>query len=920
MGMIARTSTVVLLLLAFHLSFAQSQYGGIHVTVLDAQTNQPLPYANVYLSQTTIGGYTNDKGEVEVGKIPFGTHQLVISEIGHVAYQRSLTVQSEEVARITIRLLVKVLDEVQVTGKRDDKWNRQLERFERLFFGAEHFKYCKITNPWVLQFKIEGGDFIAEATEPLKIENSFLGYNLDFNMKSCFFSATNFAITGTTRFEEKQGDQSTVIKWKENRENIYRGSPQHFFRAAVNGSVSSEGYNVYTDISRKEKITRGSTLSSNINFTIVRDSLTGRVKKSINQLYSINLPSRLEVHYLRKRARISAYTDVGNPITWIEVKKGPLIVNRQGVIQNTDNITLAGSMSDMRVAEWLPLNYQSSGTDGNVRIAGPSTVKKDLREKPYIQTDRSYYYNGETIWLKGYMSYSVPVLRDTLSRTIYIELVDRNGQAVVNKRYPIENGRFQGDIALGRALKPGLYQLKAYTAWMLNFDTRLIFTTTIQVLTEKEAVTGVQGYTPSTDILPNISIQTDKDSYSAREKVIVTIDVMDSVDFRTASDLSIAVTDLDQAVPVRSAKTILTNFRYMDKYASDSIIKVKSNIEYGIDFKGRLLSGSKPAQGNLTVYQRNSAENFEIVTDNAGRFRRNLLFNDTIDFYIKAVSSNNKKSIVVMDTLQPRSPQLTFDPLPLEVYSSESNKRVAGLNLNSTTILKEVAVTGKKIEKASSPSTIYGSPDYTIDGAWIIESNYLDIFQAIASKVSGLQYNPSPPSVKFMSAQFSSFGGGNGGGGPLIMVDGVTMNESQALTVPIKSISRVDVLKFGSTASFGTRGGNGVIAIYTGTGIPKSFEKQAFDNRKLQAIKWSGYTSTSAFTSPDYSAPSTDDYFDYRATIYWSPSVLTDGKDPATVTFYAADVATKYRIVVEGVTIEGVPVRAEKIIEIVKGN
>ncbi|MEJ0032848.1 MAG: hypothetical protein WDO15_21880 [Bacteroidota bacterium] len=80
------------------------------------------------------------------------------------------------------------------------------------------------------------------------------------------------------------------------------------------------------------------------------------------------------------------------------------------------------------------------------------------------------------------------------------------------------------------------------------------------------------------------------------------------------------------------------------------------------------------------------------------------------------------------------------------------------------------------------------------------------------------------------------------------------------------------------------------------------------------------YSTSSKFIAPDYNDPVTEDHFDYRATIHWSPFVVTDGKQPATVSFYAADVATTYRIVVEGVTKAGTPVRAEKIIEVAKGH
>lgn len=909
-----RASILFFSLLTSLLSFAQTQYGKIHVRVVDSGSNEPLPYSNVYLNQTTIGGYTNDKGEVTINKIPFGTHLLIISELGHTPYQRNITVENEELVSINIRLVVKVLDEVKVTGTRDKQWNRQLERFERLFFGAERFKYCKITNPWVLDFKVVNGDFIAEASEPLKIENEYLGYNLDFSLKNCIFTATTFSIVGNVRYEERKGDEASVKRWKENREFSYRGSPQHLFRSAINNSTNSEGFKLYTDISRKEKLTRGSTLSSNINVTVVPDSLTNKIKKTGNSQYAITIPSRLEVHYLRKRAPITAYTDIGNPITWIEVKNGPIVINGAGVVQNNDKVSFSGAMSDMRVSDWLPQNYQPSSTSSAMN--GPSVVTKDLREKIYVHTDRSYYYHDETIWLKGYVNYAVPILRDTLSRAVYVELVDEYSKSVaVIKRYPVENGRFHGDIHLDRTLVPGLYQLKVYTSWMLNFEKELIFTKTIGLLNEKQSVRPALNYTPDKNLQSGISIETDKTAYSTRDKISLTIDVTDSLDFKAIADLSIAVTDINLVVPEKTGKTILTRFLFTEKY-SNKVVKVKTPIEQGINFKGRLTSGNKPVAGMMKVFQSNSADTFEAITDENGRFQKNLLFNDTLDLFVKAVTTSNKKGIVVMDTSRLKAPSFPFEPLTLEVYTSNNVRRVVGVNMKEVTMLNEVSVEGKKINEAGK-AAIYGAPDYTIDGEWITERNYQDIFQAIAQRVPGLNYSQSGPTVRFTAAEFGSV---NSGTAPLILVDGVTMNESQVLSVPIRSIDRVDVLKFGSTASFGSRGGNGVIAIYTRTGMPKSSEQQAFDKKKMQKIRLGGFSPSTEFKPTDYSTQPADDYFDSRATIYWSPSIITDGNNPATVSFYAADSPTIYRIVIEGVTAEGVPVRAEKVIEVIKKN
>ncbi len=67
--MIVRASIVLLALFHFNVALAQSpsaQYGIVRVKFFDAENNQPLPFAVVYFNKTTIGGYTDNNGFVEI--------------------------------------------------------------------------------------------------------------------------------------------------------------------------------------------------------------------------------------------------------------------------------------------------------------------------------------------------------------------------------------------------------------------------------------------------------------------------------------------------------------------------------------------------------------------------------------------------------------------------------------------------------------------------------------------------------------------------------------------------------------------------------------------------------------------------------------------------------------------------------------
>lgn len=917
-----RTIAVFMLLFCVSSSMAQDgQYGSIRVKVFDAETDKPIPFVSVYLDRTTIGGYTSDNGEIEVTKIPYGTYVLVMSSVGYKPQQRKLIIKDDQPVHITTKLALQLLQAVEIKAKRDDKWQRQFSRFERLFFGPEHFKECKITNPYVINFKTVDGDFIAEAKEPLKIENNYLGYELTFEMKACTFNNTNYVIRGNVRFEDKKTNDSTLRqKWIDSRVAIYRGSPQHFFKSVIKGEDVKEGFDLYSDVTFTAGISRSAYFLQNLGKSIIPMQIDSRVTPSAdNSTYTIKLPSRLEVHYLRKRAKFPTYRNVVHAISFMEVKDELLVVNRYGVVQNPDKFIVIGDMSNLRVADWLPIDYEPATSEPLAPIIESPVVFSDLLlEKPYIQTDRNYYYNRETIWMKGYMNYLQPMLKDSLSHSIYVDLVDSEGKIVHSKYYPVDSSMFKGDIYLDPSIKTGQYQLKAYTQWMLNFNPGLIFTKTISVLGEKEAVRLVSNYKHVEDTTSNVRITANKPAYVARDFVILTIDVLDSLDISTGANLSVSVTDIEQAVPIDKEKTILGSYAYDKKLLIDTTYAGKFDIQYGIDFKGNFRSGKKPTQGIITVFQEKPAEQFGIITDSLGRFMKRFWFLDTAKFYINAVTPNKKKGIVLIDTLKrPFAPALAFEPLKLDLYTSDNIRHNFRFEQKAI-VLKEATIKSTKIDNEKQRADkIYTGADYSVTGDWIAKNNIMDVTTALARKVPGMSGSIAQGKVNL--GVVSSLGGGID---PLVVVDGAPQPATSVdllNDIPIRSIERIDIIKFGGAASYGSRGANGVIVITTKKNNPDYVPSEDFDKSKLQAVTLTGYSSTADFKSPDYSKKTDNDTFDYRPTIYWNPNVRTDGKSAATVFFYAADVATKYRVVVEGVSQNGQPVRGEKIISIISG-
>jgi hypothetical protein len=135
----------------------------------------------------------------------------------------------------------------------------------------------------------------------------------------------------------------------------------------------------------------------------------------------------------------------------------------------------------------LSLVFLLTGYFYNVRAQYDSALNiLDTRypqEKLYLHFDKSYYNPGETIWFKSYIfSANLPSL---ISKTVYADLVDEKGTIIDRKIAPVVMSSAAASFDLPAKLTSSTVYIRAYTDWMLNFDSSFIYTKAIPVIQEK---------------------------------------------------------------------------------------------------------------------------------------------------------------------------------------------------------------------------------------------------------------------------------------------------------------------------------------------------------------------------------------------------------------------------------------------------
>lgn len=118
-------------------------------------------------------------------------------------------------------------------------------------------------------------------------------------------------------------------------------------------------------------------------------------------------------------------------------------------------------------------------------------------EKLHLHIDKDIYRVGETIWFKGYLFNGFSL--SSYSKNVYAELINPQGFIIQRKIYPIIESTSVGSFDIPDTLSSGNYTIRAYTSWMLNFDTTLIFQKTISLLTKNGSIANKsQESTPNT--------------------------------------------------------------------------------------------------------------------------------------------------------------------------------------------------------------------------------------------------------------------------------------------------------------------------------------------------------------------------------------------------------------------------------------
>ena len=361
---------LVLTLVSFH---AWSQFV-VTGTVLDSATREPLAAASVFCQNTTLGTATNKQGEFTLN-LKSGGYDLIFTYTGYqtqtvrVSVNNKLEIlmvkEEKSMGEVVLRNTYEVADGMAKYG------NFFLEHF----IGATpNAAKCRLLNPEALKFYFykKSNRLKVLATEPVKIANPALGYNLYYQLDSFVYYYNNSSniYRGYCLYTEMEGSDSLKKVWASARKNAYAGSKLQFMRSYYDSTLIEDGWIVdLLDAKDEKKFNKIPDVYDtlyynpfvNMRDSLGMDSLLYPVPAGPVEV-EIYFPRKISITYTKKRPEADYLKKMGLPkgipyqISYIDLRDA-IVINENGYYYDQKNWVNQGYWSWKNLADQLPYDY-----------------------------------------------------------------------------------------------------------------------------------------------------------------------------------------------------------------------------------------------------------------------------------------------------------------------------------------------------------------------------------------------------------------------------------------------------------------------------------------------------------------------------------------------------------------------------------
>jgi TonB-dependent SusC/RagA subfamily outer membrane receptor len=449
-----------------------------------------------------------------------------------------------------------------------------------------------------------------------------------------------------------------------------------------------------------------------------------------------------------------------------------------------------------------------------------------------------------------------------------------------------------------------------------------------------------------------VEVTSDKNDYKNREKTELSIAVTDTSGAPVEAALSVSVTDAGQIArqpydqdissyllfssdlkgaieqpgyyfdPSQKDRKIAMDHLMMTQgwrrflwqdVMKDSLPAPQRLIEQGITLSGVVKRNNRAVTEKVlfSLYLQNDSVKTMLSGETAenGSFAiQNMVFTDSLDARLQGMNKRGNQNLTfITDIFEPPASKIlkvpyypvTVDSEQMQAYlkrAEEYQQIIRTIRANREKLLNEVTIKAKR-ESQRDTRKLYNNADASIKMTPQLASSAFSILDILAGRVAGVQVMGTG-----MNATVSIRGNR---GEPQFLLDGMPVEKDMLTSINVNDVESIDVLKGPSAAIYGSRGGNGVIAVYTKRGG----SDYDYSNEIVPGVlvtRIAGYNTPRDFYMPVYSVAKQENARpDYRSTVYWNPMLRTGKDGKVKVAYYNSDAISSMDIRAEVLTVDG---------------
>jgi len=522
-----------------------------------------------------------------------------------------------------------------------------------------------------------------------------------------------------------------------------------------------------------------------------------------------------------------------------------------------------------------------------------------LRERIYMQTDKQIYLAGELLWLKAVTTTNEgkPL---KLSKIAYIELLDE-ASSLNQIKINIHNGVGEGWMVLPSSLSTGYYRLTAYSAYMRNEGTDVLFEKNIGVINLQEAnETTVNNTAESSSIQNNLQnntfdLSSDKAIYTQRDSVKISMaglpDDIYNLSISIAGEEPVAVEGTINIRDWKDGLSTASKFSFQGNYIPEyeghivnaKLIDLESekptfnqSVTPFISFSGdqmRLFSGQQDSEGNIRFYTKRIDGMKELVStlsNFSGKKYR-------VDIQSPFISDHRKEKLPVFDINTIDKDYLSDRSVALQALYAYANDSINQFNIADSYFM-------------AKPDRVYLMDEYT---------RFATMQEVITEFVTFVRFR-NIYGKRFLSVFKENVGYSSGN--TLVMIDGIPIFDHD-IVFKYNPLYIKQIETYHNRYVFGGQMFDGIVSFTT---YRHDYPELELDE-STQFFDYQGTQAYRPFHIPTYEteAKRKSRLPDFRHTLYWNPDVQIKGESEFSTTVYTSDLRGKYKITAEGLTKEG---------------